>query len=54
MADERHNTSGMEVDGATSGPFDLSKEAAYNLSQIYFTRNAPDLARYVVDKYLSL
>lgn len=33
---------------------DLSKEAAYNLSSIYLTRGAPDLARQVVDKYLSL
>ena len=37
-----------------SKPLNLSKEAAYNLSSLYFTRGAPDLARNVVDKYLSL
>jgi hypothetical protein len=42
----------MDLDGDDS--LDLSKEAAYNLSQIYFTRNAPELAKAVADKYLSL
>lgn len=45
-SDARKDTDGEDVD--------LSKEAAYNLSLIYFTRNAPDLARNVVNKYLRL
>jgi len=47
----------MNADGeaaSDSAPLDLSKEAAYNLSSIYFTRNVPDLARVVVNKYLRL
>lgn len=56
-ADTQDTASGMELDENAGNPapkIDLSKEAAYNLSLIYFTRNAPDLARTVVDKYLSL
>jgi len=48
----------MDVDAAAKSeggpPLDLSKEAAYNLSLIYFTRNAPELARSVADKYLRM
>lgn len=56
MSDEHKKTSEMEMDGVERAmqQLDLSREAAYNLSSIYFTRGAPDLARQVVDRYLSL
>jgi hypothetical protein len=43
----------MQLQGE-EGILDLSKEAAYNLSIIYYTRNAPELARDVVSRYLSV
>lgn len=61
LAEVEHQKHSKNDDGIFSGEvsdslqrLDLSKEAAYNLSSIYFTRNAPDLAREVVDKYLSI
>ena len=54
MADEYSKEPLMGVDGTKAKPLDLSKEAAYNVSQIYFTRKAPELARSVVETYLSL
>lgn len=52
-ADERMKDPPMQLQGE-EGVLDLSKEAAYNLAIIYYTRNAPDLARDVVRRYLSL
>jgi general transcription factor 3C polypeptide 3 (transcription factor C subunit 4) len=58
MAAEQKTTGEMgKMDGAETTmqqQLDLSREAAYNLSSIYYTRGAPDLARQVVDRYLSL
>lgn len=56
MVDEQNKTVDAAMDNASASQpkLDLSREAAYNLSSIYFTRGAPDLARQVVDKYLSL
>lgn len=34
--------------------WNVTQEAAYNLSIIYFTRGAPDFARAISDKYLSV
>jgi general transcription factor 3C polypeptide 3 (transcription factor C subunit 4) len=52
-ADERIKDPPMQLQGE-EGILDLSKEAAYNLSIIYYTRNAPELARDVVSRYLSV
>lgn len=52
-ADARLKDPPMQLQGE-EGVLDLSKEAAYNLSSIYYTRNAPDLAKDVVERYLSL
>lgn len=56
MVDEQNKGASVDMAKTNASPekLDLSREAAYNLSSIYFTRGAPDLARQVVDKYLSL
>lgn len=52
MSDQDGKLGGADI--AQIGGLNLSREAAYNLSSIYFTRGSPDLARQVAERYLSL